>query len=160
MPQSGPITRTPCSAAYVLSATSSATGTLSLKIITSWPASIASIASTVALAPGTDTSTTAPGAVRRRAEDVVRGGATSLDPALGRTGASAASTAARAPDTSASSSSRSATTMSLGEESGTAKPMPSSTSRLRPVAIATCAVTTPGAACTVRLTWSRVTESA
>ena len=39
-------------------------------------------------------------------------------------------------------------------------PCRSSTSRLRPVAIATCAATTPGAACTARLTWSRVTESA
>ena len=50
--------------------------------------------------------------------------------------------------------------MALGEDSGTSKPMPVSTSRLRPVAIATWAVTIPGAACTVRLTWSRVTESA
>ena len=62
VPQSGPITRAPREAAYVLSATSSATGTLSLKIITSWPASSASIASTVALAPGTETSTTRAGA--------------------------------------------------------------------------------------------------
>ncbi len=50
--------------------------------------------------------------------------------------------------------------MSLGEEAGTSKPMPSSTSRLRPVAIATCAATTPGVVWTARLTWSRVTESA
>ena len=38
--------------------------------------------------------------------------------------------------------------------------MPSSTSRLSPVAIATCAATTPGAAWTARLTCSSVTESA
>ena len=42
-------------------ATSSATGTLSLKTITSRPASRASIASTVALAPGTETSAIASG---------------------------------------------------------------------------------------------------
>ena len=47
-----------------------------------------------------------------------------------------------------------------GRTPGMSKPMPSSTSRLRPVAIATCAVTTPGVACTARLTWSSVTESA
>ena len=52
VPQSGPMTSAPREAAYVLRATSSATGTLSLKTITSWPASRASIASTVALAPG------------------------------------------------------------------------------------------------------------
>ena len=69
VPQSGPMTSAPREAAYVLSATSSATGTLSLKIITSWPASSASIASTVALAPGTETSTSASGAAaaQRRA---------------------------------------------------------------------------------------------
>ncbi len=50
--------------------------------------------------------------------------------------------------------------MSLGDEAGTANPIPSSTSRLRPVAMATCAATTPGVAWTARLTWSRVTESA
>ena len=147
-------------AAYVLSATSSATGTLSLKTITSWPASRASIASTVALAPGTETSTTAPGPPCRRAAPVVRGGACVVSPDEGRVGTRAASTAASAVARSASSSSRSATTMSLGEEGGTSKPMPMSTSRLRPVAMATCAATTPGAACTARLTWSRVTESA
>jgi hypothetical protein len=118
------------------------------------------MASTVALAPGTETSATDPGPVRRRADPVVRGGATSLAPEAGRVGARAASTAASAVATSASSSRRRATTMSLGEESGTSKPMPARTSRLRPVAIATWAVTTPGADWTARLTWSRVTESA
>ena len=52
VPQSGPITSSPCSAAARFSATSCSTGTLSLKIITSWPLSTASIASTKALAPG------------------------------------------------------------------------------------------------------------
>ena len=46
VPQSGPITSTPRSAAARLSASSCSTGTLSLKIITSRPASTASIAST------------------------------------------------------------------------------------------------------------------
>ncbi len=43
---------------------------------------------------------------------------------------------------------------------GTSKPMPVSTSTLSGVAIATWAATTPGRPCTVRLTWSSVTESA
>ena len=143
-----------------MSATSSATGTLSLKTITSCPASRASIASTVALAPGTETSAIAPAPLRRRADPVVRAAATVVSPEAGRVGVRAASTAARAVARSASSSRRSATTMSLGEEAGTAKPIASSTSRLSPVAIATCAATTPGVAWTARLTCSRVTESA
>ena len=61
VPQSGPITSSPRSAATRLRATSCSTGTLSLKTITSAPASRASIASTVALAPGTETRTSAAG---------------------------------------------------------------------------------------------------
>ena len=52
VPQSGPMTRRPRAVAVVLSATSWSMGTLSLKTMTSWPASSASIASTNALAPG------------------------------------------------------------------------------------------------------------
>ena len=80
VPQSGPMTSAPREAAYVLRATSSDTGTLSLKTITSRPASSASIASTVALAPGTETSAIASGAERRSALPVVRGGAIYLGP--------------------------------------------------------------------------------
>ena len=52
VPQSGPITSSPRSAAARLSASSCSTGTLSLKTITSWPASSASIASTNAVRAG------------------------------------------------------------------------------------------------------------
>ncbi len=74
VPQSGPITSSPRASAAVLSATSCSTGTLSLKSITSWPASSASIASTVALAPGTETSTSASAPASRSAAPVVRWG--------------------------------------------------------------------------------------
>ena len=79
VPQSGPITSRARSAATRLRATSWSTGTLSLKTITSLPASSASIASTVALAPGTETSTSDPGR-ERSAAPTVRGGASSLAP--------------------------------------------------------------------------------
>ena len=61
VPQSGPMTSNPRSAATRLRATSCSTGTLSLNSITSAPASSASIASTAALAPGVETRTSAPG---------------------------------------------------------------------------------------------------
>ena len=115
VPQSGPITRRPRSAAIRLSATSWSTGTLSLKSITSRPASRASTASTRALAPGTDTSVKASG-VRRRAAPVVRGGAISPVPVAADRVVRAAATAARAASSepsAASSASRTATTMSL-----------------------------------------------
>ena len=51
--------------------------------------------------------------------------------------------------------------MSLAVASaGTSKPISASTSTLSAVAIATWAAATPARPCTVRLTWSRVTESA
>ena len=59
VPQSGPITRRPRSCAVRLSTSSCSSGTLSLKTITSLPESSASIASTKALAPGTETRTRA-----------------------------------------------------------------------------------------------------
>ncbi len=79
VPQSGPITSRDRWAAARFRATSWSTGTLSLKIITSLPASSASMASTVALAPGTETSTIDPG-TDRSAAPTVRGGASSLGP--------------------------------------------------------------------------------
>ncbi len=166
VPQSGPITSRPRSVAVRLSATSWSSGTLSLKIITSWSASRASIASASALAPGTETSTRAPEDgpdARRSAAPVVRGAASSEGPDSARA-ASASSTAASASSrvpSAAPSSSRIATTMSLGPApSGSAKPMPSSTSTFSGVAIATWAVATPGTPWTVRLTCSSRTESA
>jgi hypothetical protein len=161
VPQSGPITSRSRAAAYVLSATSCSSGTLSLNTITSLPASSASIASTAALAPGTETSTSAPGS-RSSAEVVVRGGASSVGPSGRRLLAvRARSTSATTPSSSAGSSIRTATTRWLTPAStGSVNPIRSSTSTLSGVAIATCAVTTPGSCCTCRLTWSRVTESA
>ena len=163
VPQSGPITRSPRSAAIRLSVTSWSTGTLSLKSITSRPASRASTASTRALAPGTDTRVKASGA-RRRAEPVVRGGATSPVPVAADLVVRAAATAARAASSAsagASSASRTATTMSLVVASaGTSKPIWASTATLSSVAIATCAAATPGVCATWRLTWRSATESA
>ncbi len=161
VPQSGPMTRRPCAVAVVLSATSWSRGTLSLKTMTSWPASTASIASTNALAPGTETSTRA-SPLPRSAAAVVRGGATSALPVSRRVvAASAVSTAASPASSEPPSSSRSATTRSFGVASGgTVNPISVSTSTLSGVAMATWAAATPGASCTVRLTWSRVTESA
>ena len=161
VPQSGPITSRPRSAAVRLSASSCSSGTLSLKTITSRPASRASIASTSALAPGTETSAI-PSLLPRRAVAVVRGGASSLGPVSRRPAAArASSTPASARSRAAPSSSRRATTMALGSTSaGTSKPIWVSTSMLSGVAIATCAAATPSMPCTVRLTWSRVTESA
>ena len=130
--------------------------------MTSQPASRASIASTNALGPGTDTSTVAGSPAI--AEPVVRGatvGAPPPPPDVGAAGASDRSTAASAAVRSPSASSRSATTMSWGEAAdGTSKPSPLITSRLSGVAIATWAVTMPGSAWTSRLTWSSATESA
>src|SRR5262249_21070852 len=73
VPQSGPITSRPRSAAMSLSVISCSTGMLSEKIMTSQPASSASIASANAYRPGTETSTS-PGPPRRAAAAVVRGG--------------------------------------------------------------------------------------
>ena len=54
---------------------------------------------------------------------------------------------------------RTATSRSLGEPSGSSKPMPRMTSRLSSVAIATCAASTPGAVAADRDTCMRLTES-
>ena len=151
----------PAARAVRLSTSSCSSGTLSLKIITSLPASSASIASTNALAPGTETRTRPSGA-RRSALAVVLGGATSLGPSSRRFASSRArSTPASASSSVAGSASRSATTRSLVVASpGTSKPISVSTSMFRPVAMATWAASTPSRSCTARLTWSRVTESA
>ena len=73
VPQSGPITSRPRSAARSFSHTSCATGTLSEKIITSQPESSASTASAKAYWPGTEISAR-PGPARRAALNVVLGG--------------------------------------------------------------------------------------
>ena len=119
------------------------------------------MASTNALAPGTDTRTRA-SSTSRSAVAVVRCGATSVLPASRLVEARRAdSTTASALSSDASSSRRRATTRSLGVASaGTSKPIDASTSTLRGVAMATWAARTPGASWTVRLTCSRVTESA
>ena len=160
VPQSGPITSTPARSAARLSATSCSTGTLSLNTITSRPASTASIASTSAEPPGTETSAS-PASPRASALAVVRGGASCSGPPSPRVFAavSAASTAASAASTEPSSSSRKATTMSLVVLAGTSKPIEPSTSRLSGVAMATWAAAMPGWAATSRLTASSVTES-
>ena len=123
---------------------------------------MASIASTKALTPGTETSAIA-SEVRRKAAAVVRGGASSLEPLSRRfpDSASALATPASAASSEPSSVRRTATTMSLGVASaGTSKPIPVSTSTLSAVAIATWAAATPSTSWTARLTWRSVTESA
>ena len=119
------------------------------------------MASTAALAPGTETSTSEPGS-RRRADVVVRGGASSEGPATcRRESLSARSTSTSTASSASASSSRTATTRWLTvASSGMANRIRSRTSTLRGVAIATWAVSTPGSCCTWRLTWSKVTESA
>ena len=80
----GPSPAGPRSAAVRLSASSWSSGTLSLKTITSQPASRASIASTSALAPGTETrARVRVGRARAARRAVVRGGAASVGPAVG-----------------------------------------------------------------------------
>ncbi len=76
VPQSGPSTSRPRSAALSLSTISCSTGTLSEKIMTSQPASRASAASANAYWPGTEISAR-PGPVLRAALRVVRGGCSS-----------------------------------------------------------------------------------
>ncbi len=103
VPQSGPITSSPRVGASRLRATSCSSGTLSLNSITSQPASRASIASTVALAPGVETSTRPPG-VARSAAAVVRAGAVSEAPAGRRAVVVSARSTAANPRASASAS--------------------------------------------------------
>ena len=79
------MTSNPRSAATRLRATSCSTGTLSLKSITSAPASSASIASTAALAPGVETRTSAPGSERRAVAVVRCGRERTVAGAAGRT---------------------------------------------------------------------------
>ena len=162
VPQSGPMTRRPRAVAVVLSATSWSMGTLSLKTMTSWPASSASIASTNALAPGTDTRTRA-SPLPRSAAAVVRWGATSALPASRRVLAARAALDGGEPGVERPARPRAGGRRpgrSGVASGGTVKPISVSTSTLSGVAMATWAAATPGASCTLRLTWSRVTESA
>ncbi|MEJ7689125.1 MAG: hypothetical protein WKF76_01110 [Nocardioidaceae bacterium] len=82
VPQSGPITSSPLSAAISFSATSCSTATLSLKTITSSPAPSASAASIAATAPGVLMSASRAG--DRRAAARMVGGGTSVLAAAGR----------------------------------------------------------------------------
>ena len=161
VPQSGPITSRPRSAALSLSVISCSTGTLSEKIMTSQPASSASIASANACRPGTEISTS-PGPPRLAAAAVVRGGCCTAAPSWrGRRGARAVSTTASAPASAASSVARMAMSRSFGPACGGAvKPMSASRSRFSSVAMATSAASTPSAFRTSVLTCISVTESA
>ena len=126
VPQSGPITSSPRSAAARLSATSCSTGTLSLKIITSWPALDGVHRLDEGVRTGHRDQRDGVGAGARSAAPVVRGGASSRRPARrgGWTSASARSTPASAVSSAPPSASRTATTMSLGVASaGTSKPI-------------------------------------
>ena len=164
VPQSGPITSRPRSAAVRLRATSWSSGTLSLKTITSRPASRASIASTSALAPGTDTSTSRVAGRRAARSRWCAAARPRRCPVSRRVGRAPAPTATAA----SAGVERAVRPPGGGRRPGRwgwprparRSPCPSSTSTLSGVAIATCAAATPGVSCTVRLTWSRVTESA
>ncbi|MGI5168778.1 hypothetical protein ACQEU3_30965 [Spirillospora sp. CA-253888] len=163
VPQSGPITIRPRRAAVSFSATSCATGTLSLKIITLSPASSASIASGNTCGPGTDTSATVASA-RAAADATVRGGASAPvrpapQPGSGRA-SRRSSSASRTPSSACSPSARTATTRSAGPApSGTANPRSASVRRFRSVAIAAIASPTPARPPSLRLTRISVTES-
>ena len=161
VPQSGPITSRPRSAAMSLSVISCSTGMLSEKIMTSQPASSASIASANACRPGTETSTS-PGPPRLAAAAVVRGGCCTAAPSCGAgRGARAVSTATSAPASVASSLARTAMSRSFGPAcGGAANPISASRPRFSSVAMAISAASTPSAFRTSVLACISVTESA
>ena len=163
VPQSGPITRTSAAAAASLSAISCSMLTLSENSTTETPEVTASIASTNALAPGTEISARlAP--LRAAAVPRVRGGGASPKPPAEAPAAlspdSAASRADRPASIAASSSPRNATSMSLGPtDSSTVNPIPARSSVLRSVAMATSAALIPGTSRTALEICMRLTES-
>ncbi len=163
VPQSGPITSTPASAARCLRRTSCSSGTLSLKTMVSRPASTASSASAKAYWPGVETSATVVvgSTALAAAATVADGGAEPKPPVAGRDEAArAASTSARAAASMSSESASRATIISLPPRpAGTSNPIPAASSRLRSVAIATRAALTPSSAPTRLLTCISVTES-
>ncbi len=108
-------TSRPRSAATSLSRISCSTGTLSEKIITSQPASRASIASVNACCPGTEIRARA-GPVARAADETVRGGCSANDPpVVRRPGREGVGDQLRPPaDSAVSSSARMATSRSFG----------------------------------------------
>ena len=157
------MTSRPRSPAAVFRATSSATGTLSLKSMTETPASSASKASAVALEPGTEMRARF-ASPARTAERSVRGGGGAPKPPdeapADRSAASVLSTAARPAARALSSTARTATMRSFGIVGSSAEnPIPPISSRLSSVAIATRAAVTPGVAPTSRETCMRLTES-
>ncbi len=143
VPQSGPITSRPRSAARSFSQTSCSTGTWSEKIITSKPASRASTASANANWPGTEISAR-PVPARRAALNVVRGGCPAAPAWSAGRARSALSTTASALASDSRSSAWMATSRSLGPApSGGCKPRSASKPRFSSVAIPTRAACTP-----------------
>jgi hypothetical protein len=144
-----------------LSVISCSTGMLSEKIMTSQPASSASMASANACRPGTETSTS-PGPPRRAAAAVVRGGCAAAEPPSGAgRGASALATAASAAASAASSLARTAMSRSFGPAcGGGSNPMSASRPRFSSVAMAISAASTPSAFRTSVLACISLTESA
>ncbi len=168
VPQSGPSTSRPRRAAMSFSATSWPTGTLSEKIITSQPASSASIASANTCWPGTEISTR-PGPSLRIALRTVRGGESPAACPAGSPGrsVSAASITAEAAASDSLSAALIAISRSLGPivpacpwPAGMPKPRSASSSRFSSVAVATSAACTPSTALALALTCMSVTESA
>ncbi len=157
VPAPGPMTSRPRRDASCFSATSWSRGTLSLKTSTDIPACRASIASTKAWGPGTEMRARfAPATAATR----VGGGASKRPPDAAGGGARAASAAAIAAAAAASEEARTATTRSSGPiPSGAAKPRPASRERLRSVAMATRARSTPGTASAAALACMSRTES-
>lgn len=167
VPQSGPITSRPFSAASVLRRTSSSTLTPLLKTMTSRPASSARRASRAAKAPGTDTSARRASGSAARPSARVRG-ASSVTPSRAPPvpwvrAASSASMASRASVACAVDSASTTINRSSGfggeAHPGGARPIRPRVSRLRGVHMMAAARRTPGRPSRARARRMRVPES-